>query len=294
VSAPPGIAHLEDPKVLDDLALAQGQLSGQMPADAPMTLALVVSNRISGLLACAVLASWRWWLGLGMLVVWMAVRHPQLALIREQGPLYAGSSETLRRAWYLQRLAATPDVAKGSRVFGLGGWLVDRYRSTVHDHETARRETITFCPSGPGSWTRLAGDDGHLDQHAGHQVGPDRGAHRLGRAGKRTFVGGVERFEQGEIGEVHQARHDVIQASSGRAQQGLDVAEHLRGLAGYLVADQLASGGIESALARQEDQVADDQSGRVRAGRRRSPGGADEFLHWNAPSWRGLGLRARR
>jgi ATP-binding cassette, subfamily B, bacterial len=130
VSGPPGIAHLEDPKVLDDLALAQGQLTGQMPADAPMTLALVVSNRISGLLACAVLASWRWWLGLGMLVMWMAVRRPQLTLIREQGALYAGSSETLRRAWYLQRLAATPGVAKESRVFGLGGWLVNRYRST--------------------------------------------------------------------------------------------------------------------------------------------------------------------
>jgi ATP-binding cassette subfamily B protein len=130
VSGPAGIAHLEDPKVLDDLALAQGQLTGQMPADAPMTLALVLSNRLSGLLACAVLASWRWWLGLGMLVMWMAVRRPQLALIREQGALYAGSSETMRRAWYLQRLAAMPAVAKESRVFGLGGWLVERYRST--------------------------------------------------------------------------------------------------------------------------------------------------------------------
>jgi ATP-binding cassette subfamily B protein len=130
VSGPVGIAHLEDPKVLDDLALAQGQLTGQMPADAPMTLALVVSNRASGLFACLVLASWRWWLGLGMFVMWMAIRRPQLALIREQGALYAGSSEPLRRAWYLQRLASDPAVAKESRVFGLGGWLVERYRST--------------------------------------------------------------------------------------------------------------------------------------------------------------------
>ena len=129
VSRPVGIAHLEDPKVLDDLELAQGQAIRQQPAEAPMTLALVVSNRASGLLACAVLASWRWWLGLGMLVMWMIVRRPQLALIREQGALYSGSSETLRRAWYLQQLAATPTVAKESRVFGLGGWLVDRYRS---------------------------------------------------------------------------------------------------------------------------------------------------------------------
>lgn len=129
VSRPVGIAHLEDPAVLDDLALAQGQLVNQWTADAPMTLALVVSNRASGLIACGVLASWRWWLGLGMLAMWMAVRRPQLKLIREQGALYAGSSEVLRRAWYLQRLAAMPQVAKESRVFGLGGWLVDRYKA---------------------------------------------------------------------------------------------------------------------------------------------------------------------
>jgi ATP-binding cassette subfamily B protein len=129
VCGPPGIGHLEDPQVLDDLALAQGQLVNQQTADAPMTLALVVSNRAAGLMACAVLASWRWWLGLGMLIMWLAIRRPQLALIRKQGALYAGSSEVLRRAWYLQRLAALPVVAKESRVFGLGGWLVDRYRS---------------------------------------------------------------------------------------------------------------------------------------------------------------------
>jgi len=129
VSRPAGIAHLEDPKVLNDLELAQGQAVRQQPAEAPMTLALVASNRASGLLACAVLASWQWWLGLGMLVMWVLVRRPQLALIREQGALYGGSSEVLRRAWYLQQLAAKPAVAKESRVFGLGGWLVERYRS---------------------------------------------------------------------------------------------------------------------------------------------------------------------
>jgi ATP-binding cassette, subfamily B, bacterial len=129
VCGPPGIGHLEDPKVLDDLAMAQGQLVTQQTADAPMTLALVVSNRAGGLIACAVLASWRWWLGLGMLLMWVAVRRPQLRLIRKQGALYAGSSEVLRRAWYLQQLAARPAVAKESRVFGLGGWLVERYRT---------------------------------------------------------------------------------------------------------------------------------------------------------------------
>ena len=129
VGGPPGIGHLEDPRVLDDLELAQGQLVNPRPADAPMTLAIVISNRASGLFACAVLASWRWWLGLGMLAMWLAVRRPQLALIREQGALYAGNSEPMRRAWYLSQLASKPDVAKESRVFGLGGWLVERYKA---------------------------------------------------------------------------------------------------------------------------------------------------------------------
>jgi hypothetical protein len=51
------------------------------------------------------------------------------------------------------------------------------------------------------------------------------------------LVAGVEIVEQGEVTEVYQARHDVIQAGSGRAQQGLDVAEYLRGLAGDVVAE---------------------------------------------------------
>ncbi len=129
VSAPAGVGHLEDATVLDDLALAQGRLLNQWTADAPMTLALVISNRASGLLACAVLASWRWWLGLAMALMWLVVRRPQLRLIKEQAAMYVGSSDALRRAWYLQRLAAAPAVAKESRVFGLGNWLVDRYRS---------------------------------------------------------------------------------------------------------------------------------------------------------------------
>jgi hypothetical protein len=98
------------------------------------------------------------------------------------------------------------------------------------------------------------------------------------------LVAGVELVEQGEIPEVHEAGDDVIQAGSGRVQQGFDVAEHLGGLAGDVVADQLAGPGIESALARQEDPVAHDQPGRIRARRRRSPGGADDFLHGCAPS----------
>jgi ATP-binding cassette subfamily B protein len=129
VSGPVGISHLEDASVLNDVALAQGQLVSQRTADAPMTLANVISNRAGGLIACLVLASFRWWLGLGMAVMWILVRRPQMTTNREMGRRFSGSSETLRRAWYLQRLAANQTVAKESRVFGLGSWLVNRYRA---------------------------------------------------------------------------------------------------------------------------------------------------------------------
>lgn len=52
-----GIAHLGDPSLLGKLASARGQLLGAQPSDAPVTLALVLSTQLSGLLACAV-AGW--------------------------------------------------------------------------------------------------------------------------------------------------------------------------------------------------------------------------------------------
>ena len=60
VGTPPGIAHLEDPETLDRLANAQGQLMGLQPADAPMTIASQLGDRLSGVLACAVLMTFRW------------------------------------------------------------------------------------------------------------------------------------------------------------------------------------------------------------------------------------------
>ena len=48
-------------------------------------------------------------------------------------------------------------------------------------------------------------------------------------------------------------------------QEGLDVAERLRGLVGDVVTDKLAGLRIESALASQEDPAADCQPWRVRA-----------------------------
>jgi len=129
VGAPAGIAHLEDADTLDRLANAQGQLMNAAPADAPMTIASQLGGWLSGTMACVVLATFRWWLGLAMFAAWIAVRHPLGRLVRTRVGSFRAAGEPLRRAWYLFALATRPGAAKEARVFGLGGWLAAEHRT---------------------------------------------------------------------------------------------------------------------------------------------------------------------
>ncbi len=129
VGAPAGIAHLEDPETLDRLANTQGQLMNAAPADAPMTIAAQLGGWLSGTMACVVLATFRWWLGLAMFAAWIAVRRPLGQLIRTRVGSFRAAGEPLRRAWYVFALATRPAAAKEARVFGLGGWLAAEHRA---------------------------------------------------------------------------------------------------------------------------------------------------------------------
>jgi ATP-binding cassette, subfamily B, bacterial len=129
VCAPSGIGHLEDPDVLNRLSSAQGELLSYQPADAPMTLISVLGDRLSGVLACVVLATFRWWIGLMLLVVWLVARLPLRAMVssRSMG-MIRRASEPLRRSWYMLGLAWRPYAAKEVRVFGLSRWIVGEHR----------------------------------------------------------------------------------------------------------------------------------------------------------------------
>jgi ATP-binding cassette, subfamily B, bacterial len=143
VSTPTGIEHLEDPKVLDRLALAQGSLMSYFPGDAPMNLANNVANRLQGLVACVVIGVFRWWMGLAILILWMFVRIPQrrrtLAAVR----MFSGEAGVMRRAQYFTSLATTAPAAKEVRIFGLGGWIVDQLRKHWSDGMKASWEVTT-------------------------------------------------------------------------------------------------------------------------------------------------------
>jgi ATP-binding cassette subfamily B protein len=133
VCAPAGIGHLEDPKVLDKLTSARGELTSYRPADAPMTLVSQIGDRLSGLLACLVLASFRWWLGLAVLAAWLIARTQARKLVTARIDTFRRATQPLRLSWYYLGLVLRPQAAKEVRVFGLGDWLLDRHQTAWLD-----------------------------------------------------------------------------------------------------------------------------------------------------------------
>lgn len=128
VCAPTGIEHLEDPEVLSQLASARGELISGQPASAPMALISMLGDRLTGIFACLVLATFRWWLGLGLLAMWLTVRHPLSTGLSRQAMRVRSAAEPLRRSWYLLWLAWKPPAGKEMRVFCLGDWVAERHQ----------------------------------------------------------------------------------------------------------------------------------------------------------------------
>jgi ATP-binding cassette, subfamily B, bacterial len=128
VSTPVGIEHLEDEQLLDRLASAQGQLLSNQPSTAPMSVVSLYGDRLTGVLACLVLAWYRWYLGLGLLAMWLLVRRPLGRLVAARTQRARSAGPALRRSWYMLGLAWKPPAAKEMRVFGLSDWVADRHR----------------------------------------------------------------------------------------------------------------------------------------------------------------------
>jgi ATP-binding cassette, subfamily B, bacterial len=129
VTAPPTIAHLEDQDTLNRLASAEGSLTGFFPGDAPVTWVGLVANRVSGVIGCAVIAAYFWWLGLLLLVMWLVVRRIVLRSVLKQAVDMRGQTTAMRRAWYFTGVGSKARDAKEVRVFGLAAFIAGRYAS---------------------------------------------------------------------------------------------------------------------------------------------------------------------
>jgi ATP-binding cassette, subfamily B, bacterial len=127
VTAPVGVAHLEDAGTLDRLARAEGSLTGFFPGDAPVTWVGNIAGRVSGVVGCAVIAAYFWWLGAALLVMWLVVRRAVLKAVVKQATDLRGQTTAMRRAWYFTGVGSKARDAKEVRVFGLAGFLANRY-----------------------------------------------------------------------------------------------------------------------------------------------------------------------
>ena len=126
--APAGVAHLEDAAVVDRVAEAQSVGTGRVTVrDAIVGMATVTANILGGVLAAAVLATYRWWLGAGLLAVYATMTWVRAGQLRRTVGALDGETRRFRRSSYFRDLALTPGAAKELRVFGLGSWLGERF-----------------------------------------------------------------------------------------------------------------------------------------------------------------------
>ncbi|MGD1090453.1 MAG: ABC transporter ATP-binding protein [Bryobacteraceae bacterium] len=129
---PPGMAHLENPKLTSDLTMARDFDLGLTGPPMYISMDFIAGGlveMVGGLASAVVLAGFAWWAPILLAGAWLATHW----LLRESGVWKDRNTEEVREAQrhadYAYRLAVEPLAAKELRLFGLGGWVVDRFRS---------------------------------------------------------------------------------------------------------------------------------------------------------------------
>ncbi|PYJ60946.1 MAG: ABC transporter ATP-binding protein, partial [Verrucomicrobia bacterium] len=135
---PPGMAHLEDPKLATDLTVARDFDLGMTGPPLSISMDFIaggLAQMIGGLACVAVLVAYAWWAPLLLGGAWLATHW----LLRESAVWRDRNTDEVRGAQrdadYAYRLAVDPAPAKELRLFGLAGWIIDRFiqrRTRLH------------------------------------------------------------------------------------------------------------------------------------------------------------------
>ena len=130
--SPPGMGHLEDPRLTTDLAMARDfdlGISGPPMSISMDFIASGLVEMVGGLLSAAVLAAYAWWAPILLAGAWLATHW----LLRESGVWRDRNTDEVREAQrhadYAYRLAVDPPAAKELRLFGLASWTIERFTS---------------------------------------------------------------------------------------------------------------------------------------------------------------------
>jgi ATP-binding cassette subfamily B protein len=124
---PPGIAHLEDPVMLDKVSLAQGVGADMGPRELAVGIGSVGVRYMSAILSTIVLAFFSWWLALALFGAYALVMRRLRREFQKSTEVLIGEAQNMRRSDYYRDAALTPAAAKESRVFGLGDWWERRF-----------------------------------------------------------------------------------------------------------------------------------------------------------------------
>jgi ATP-binding cassette, subfamily B, bacterial len=129
VGGPAGVAHLEDPQILDLIKNAQGVgTEGIRPGSAVTALATLLPSWLRALGSAAVLIAFLPWLGLAWIAVWPLVLAVLMREFVRVGQAAGYTARTVRRAQYFVDLALAPAAAKEVRLWGMLDWLVARFQ----------------------------------------------------------------------------------------------------------------------------------------------------------------------
>ena len=140
---PPGIGHLEDPKLTSDLTVARDFDLGMTGPPLTISMDFIASGMVEmvGGIACAViLAGYAWWAPILLAGAWAATHW----LLRESAVWRDRNTEEVRGAQrdadYAYRLAVDPPASKELRLFGLVDWTMERFvarRTRLHQLQYA-------------------------------------------------------------------------------------------------------------------------------------------------------------
>ena len=136
---PPGMGHLEDPALTNDLTVARDFDLGMTGPPLAISLDFIANGMvemIGGLASAVILARYAWWAALLLLGAWLATHW----LLRESAVWFDRNTEEVRAAQrdadYAYRLAVDPPASKELRLFGLADWTIQRFvarRTRLHE-----------------------------------------------------------------------------------------------------------------------------------------------------------------
>ena len=151
---PPGMGHLEDPSLTNDLTVAREFDVGMTGPPLSISMDFIangMAEMIGGLASAVILARYAWWAPIVLAGAWLATHW----LLRESAIWRDRNTEEVRGAQrdadYAYRLAVDPPASKELRLFGLAGWTIDRFverRTRLHELQYAatrlRERPITW------------------------------------------------------------------------------------------------------------------------------------------------------